>query len=83
MKVDHRSDLYSLGVIFFQMLTGKRPFRGNSVNELLRAHVVEPIPRLPEYLVKYQPLIDGLLAKDPDERFQSSRELLIGIDWKR
>lgn len=83
MKVDQRSDLYSLGVIFYQMLTGKRPFRGNSVSELLRAHVVEPIPQLPEYLNKYQPLIEGLLAKDPDERFQSARELLIGIDWKR
>lgn len=83
MKVDQRSDLYSLGVIFFQMLTGKRPFTGNSVSELLRAHVVEPIPRLPAYLGRYQPLVDGLLAKDPDERFQNTRELLIGIDWKR
>ncbi|MCS3902488.1 DNA-binding NarL/FixJ family response regulator [Methylohalomonas lacus] len=83
MKVDNRSDLYSLGVIFFQMLTGKRPYSGHSVSELLRAHVVEPIPQLPEYLGKYQPLVDGLLAKDPDERFQTSRELLIGIDWKR
>lgn len=83
MKVDNRSDLYSLGVIFFQMLTGKRPYSGQSVSELLRAHVVEPIPQLPEYLGKYQPLVEGLLAKDPDERFQTSRELLIGIDWKR
>lgn len=83
MKVDTRSDLYSLGVIFFQMMTGKRPFTGNSVSELLRAHVVEPIPQLPDYLAKYQPLVDGLLAKDPDERFQTTRELLIGIDWKR
>lgn len=83
MKVDHRSDLYSLGVIFYQMLTGKRPFTGHSVSELLRAHVIEPIPQLPDYLSRYQPLVEGLLAKDPDERFQSSRELLIGIDWKR
>lgn len=83
MKVDQRSDLYSLGIIFFQMLTGKRPFTGNSVSELLRAHVIEPVPRLPDPLALYQPLIDGLLAKDPDERFQNTRELLIGIDWKR
>lgn len=83
MKVDQRSDLYSLGIIFFQMLTGKRPFTGNSVSELLRAHVIEPVPRLPDPLARYQPLIDGLLAKDPDERFQNTRELLIGIDWKR
>ena len=83
MKVDQRSDLYSLGVIFYEMLSGKRPYRGNSVNELLRSHVVAPIPRLPDYLVRYQPIIDGLLAKDPDDRFQNSRELLIGIDWKR
>lgn len=83
MKVDQRSDLYSLGVIFFQMLTGKRPYTGNSVSDLLRAHITEPVPSLPDYLIKYQPLIDGLLAKDPDDRFQNTRELLIGIDWKR
>jgi eukaryotic-like serine/threonine-protein kinase len=83
MKVDQRSDLYSLGVIFYQMLTGKRPYTGNSVSDLLRAHITDPVPRLPDYLIKYQPLIDGLLAKDPDDRFQNVRELLIGIDWKR
>ncbi|MEX2516556.1 MAG: protein kinase [Gammaproteobacteria bacterium] len=83
MPVDQRSDLYSLGVIFYQMLTGRRPFTGNSISELLQAHISSEIPRLPDYLVKYQPLIDGLLAKDPDERFQTARELLIGIDWKR
>jgi eukaryotic-like serine/threonine-protein kinase len=83
MKVDQRSDLYSLGVIFYQMLTGKRPYSGNSVSDPLRAHIAEPVPRLPDYLIKYQPLIDGLLAKDPDDRFQNARELLIGIDWKR
>lgn len=83
MPVDQRSDLYSLGVIFYQMLTGRRPFTGNSISELLQAHISSEVPRLPDYLVKYQPLIDGLLAKDPDERFQTARELLIGIDWKR
>lgn len=83
MKVDQRSDLYSLGVIFYQMLTGKRPYTGKSVSELLRAHIANPLPRLPDYLIKYQPLIDGLLAKEPDDRFQNVRELLIGIDWKR
>ncbi|MEX0950704.1 MAG: serine/threonine protein kinase, partial [Gammaproteobacteria bacterium] len=83
MSVDQRSDLYSLGVIFYQMLTGRRPFTGNTISELLQAHISSEIPRLPDYLVKYQPLIDGLLAKDPDERFQTARELLIGIDWKR
>jgi serine/threonine protein kinase len=65
------------------MLTGERPYKGNSVAELLRAHAVEPIPRLPPDLARYQQLLDGLLAKDPGDRFQSAGELLIGIDWVR
>lgn len=83
IKVDARSDLYSLGVIFYQMLTGERPYQGNSIAELLRAHAAEPIPRLPPDLARYQQLLDGLLAKEPGDRFQSANELLIGIDWVR
>lgn len=68
---DQRSDLYSLGVIFYEMLTGTRPFRGNSVMAIIHAHRNEPIPVLPEELSRFQRLIDGLLAKNPSERFPS------------
>lgn len=69
--VDQRSDLYSLGVIFYEMLTGTRPFRGSSVVAILQSHRNDPIPILPAELARFQRLIDGLLAKDRHERFPS------------
>jgi len=80
-KNDKRSDLYSLGVIFYTMLTGTRPFQAKTVSELIYAHMFEPIPKLCEQLRKFQPLLEGLMHKNPDERFQSVDELLLGIDW--
>ncbi len=81
MKVDRRSDIYSMGVLFYQMLTGKRLFSGKTISELVQAHLNDPVPKLPDQLRKYQPLIEGMLAKDPDERFQTAKELIAGIDW--
>lgn len=80
-RVDRRSDLYSLGVILFEMLTGTKPFQGKAVSDLFRAHLSAPIPRLPSSLTNYQPVLDGLLAKDPDDRFQTTEDLLAGLDW--
>ncbi len=70
-KVDQRSDLYSLGVILYEMLTGTRPFRGTTVVAILQSHRNDPIPVLPPELSRFQRLIDGLLAKNPAERFPS------------
>jgi len=81
MKVDRRSDIYSLGVLFYQMLTGKKLFTANNISNLIHAHLKEPVPKLPDNMSKYQPLIEGMLAKDPDERFQTTDELIAGIDW--
>jgi len=80
-KNDKRSDLYSLGVIFYTMLTGNKPFQAKSVSELIYAHMFEPIPKLSKKLSKFQPLVDGLMQKNPDERFQNVGELLLGINW--
>lgn len=78
---DRRSDLYSLGVIMYQMLAGRRPFAADTVDGLMKAHMAAPLPRLPDESAALQPLLDGLLAKDPDDRFQNADELLAGIDW--
>ena len=73
--VDPRSDLYSLGVIFVEMLTGQRVFEAENAAGLIYQHVHGPVPQLPGKLAGYQPIVDRLLAKKPDDRFQSAREL--------
>jgi len=80
-KIDRRSDIYSPGVLFYQMLTAKKLFTANSITKLIQSHISDPIPALPANLSKYQPLIEGMLAKHPDERFQTVDELIAGIDW--
>jgi CheY-like chemotaxis protein/tRNA A-37 threonylcarbamoyl transferase component Bud32 len=75
-----RADLYSLGVIFYEMLTGRRPFSGATVQEILAQHAMAPVPRLPAALAGCQPVIDGMLAKRPEERFESAEAVLAAID---
>lgn len=78
--LDKRSDLYSLGVILYQMLTGVLPYRGATPYEVFQAHLETPIPSLPSEISRYQSLVNTLLAKDPNDRFQSTAELLDGLD---
>jgi tRNA A-37 threonylcarbamoyl transferase component Bud32/FixJ family two-component response regulator len=79
IAVDARSDLYSLGAIFYEMLTGQRLWGDVGPAELVHMHIHEEIPRLPERLAGYQTIIDRLLAKKPVDRFQSARELFATI----
>ncbi len=73
------SDLYSLGVILFELLTGERPYPQTRLPALLRAHTEDPLPRLPEEHASMQFVLDGLMAKQPSERFQSVAELLVAL----
>jgi serine/threonine-protein kinase PpkA len=75
LAVDGRSDLYSLGVIFYEMLTGSRMYESANAAAVVSMHVNAPVPRLPDHLADYQALLDGLLAKKPEDRFQSAHEL--------
>ena len=74
------SDIYSLGVIFYELLTGERPFDANSLVDLMKQHILAPVPKLSTELQIYQGFLDKILAKCPDQRFASVEEVLESLD---
>jgi hypothetical protein len=70
-----RSDLYSVGVLAYELLTGALPFQGEDAVATAIAHVEQPIPRLPPMVGAWQPWIDKALAKSPAQRFQGAGEM--------
>lgn len=73
---DERCDLYSLGIVFYELLTGDLPFNGQTIAAILEMQMHSEPPRLPVTLAKYQPVLDGLLAKRADDRFASADQFL-------
>jgi serine/threonine protein kinase/tetratricopeptide (TPR) repeat protein len=80
VAVDPRCDLYSLGVVLFELLTGRVPYDGDSAVVVGIMHVSDAVPRLPEYLRVFQPIIDTVLAKKPEARYQTGCELIAALD---
>jgi DNA-binding NarL/FixJ family response regulator len=78
-RVDARTDLYSLGVMFYEMLTGQRPYMGKSALDIMTRHSTEPVPTLPDSTAAQQPLLDRLMAKQPSARYASADELLADL----
>lgn len=74
--VDHRSDLYSLGVVFYYLLVGTVPYHADSAVAIGIKHITEPVPILPQHLRGLQPIIDSLMAKAPEDRYQNAAELI-------
>lgn len=78
--VDGRSDLYSLGVVLYEMLLGQVPYRAGDSLAVGIMHISEPLPRLPTRLAALQGLLDRLLAKEPAQRYQHGNEVAAAID---
>ena len=79
LPIDGRSDLYSAGVIFYEMLTGERPFSGENSAQVIFKHLHEEVPLLPRRMRNLQPIVDRLLTKNPDERFANAIALIAAL----
>ncbi len=77
--LDERSDLYSLGVVFYEMLTGRKPYTGSTAMEVIYKHKRTELPGVAPQLAIYEPMLRRLLAKAPEDRFQTAREVLQAI----
>ncbi|HYJ41978.1 MAG TPA: protein kinase [Steroidobacteraceae bacterium] len=78
--LDARTDLYSLGVILYEMLAGKKPYLGASAIDVLQQHVMAPVPELPVHHLGYQPLLERLMSKSREQRIASCDELLAALE---
>jgi eukaryotic-like serine/threonine-protein kinase len=79
LELDARSDLYSLGVMYYELLTGTRPYAGESAIEVLHQHVNAPLPKLPQNLAHHGTLVSRMLAKDRTERSADAHEIMQAI----
>ena len=73
-EIDGRSDVYSLGIMFFELLTGTTPYKGDNPIQVCMQHLTAPLPVLPEELAELQPVLDRALAKKRDERYATMTE---------
>lgn len=79
IEVDARADLYSAGIILYELLTGERPYRARTPAAIIYKHIHADLPKLPANLHRFQPLINRLMAKDPQYRYGSAKELAIQL----
>lgn len=79
LELDVRSDIYSAGVLFYELLTGKKPFKADAPAAMIYQHIYAPPPRLSASLASYQSFIDRCLAKQPAERYQSATALISAL----
>src|SRR5215470_1363536 len=78
--IDGRADLYSLGIVLYELLVGRVPFHADDSLAVGIMHITQPIPVLPEHLQPLQPLLNRMLAKQPDDRFQNGAAVADAIE---
>jgi len=78
--IDERSDIYSAGILFYELLTRNKPYIATTPAALIYQHVYAPVPELPPDLAKYQEIINKTLAKHPDERYPSAVDLIQALE---
>ncbi len=69
---DERTDIYSMGAVFFNMLTGEKPFRGETLEEIVQQHLHAPVPRLPSRYRHLQFFLDRMMSKDKKQRYSAA-----------
>ena len=79
-QVDGRADLYSLGVLTFEMVCGHLPFENSDALGLAVMHAVDPVPRLPPEKQHWQAFIDTAMAKRASDRFENAREMMAALE---
>jgi serine/threonine protein kinase len=77
--VDGRADIYALGIVLYEMLTGTVPYDAEETLAIGIKHVTDPVPVLPPALSGHQPIIDRMLAKDPNDRYRTAEDLVVAI----
>src|SRR3954469_10276992 len=76
---DERSDLYSVGVMLYELLTGQRMYAAGSLVALFEMHKTAPIPKLPESLARHQRFLERLVSKKPEDRYRSAEQALTAL----
>jgi len=82
-QLDGRTDLYSLGILFYEMVTGRKPYTGMSAIDVLQQHVTAPVPQLPHSHAHLQALLEGMLAKSREDRFANAAQAVEAIAGMR